>query len=170
MFTVSVFNLNFLFTINFLTLSVSFKIKHLPKVWEQNPRTYNLLCITRQTQVYLRSKGRGGEHTENSPSLLESFFYTPGFPCNARLWMTLSVTGNLSSRDCQWSGPAGSRSPRLSGPVGMRGLGVGAGHCRHSPCAGRWGACSAHGCSKAEAATTAFSSLSIQLQSRQRVN
>ena len=49
--------------------------------------------------MYLRSKGRGGEHTENSLSLLESFFGTPGFPCNARLWMTLSVTGNLSSRD-----------------------------------------------------------------------
>ena len=65
----------------------------------QNPRPHNLLCITRQARVYLRSKGRGGEHPENSVSLLESFFCTPGFPCNPRLWVMLSVTGNLSPRD-----------------------------------------------------------------------
>ena len=65
----------------------------------QNPRAHNLLCVTRQARVCLRSEGRGGERPGNSLSLLESFFCTPGFPCNPRLWVMLGVTGNLSPRD-----------------------------------------------------------------------
>lgn len=70
-------------------------------------------------------------------SLLESFFCTPGLPCNPHLWVMISVTGNLSPRDSVvWaSGLVVTRTFWASGDEGMV---VRAGHCRHSPGEGRW--------------------------------